>query len=208
MHKPTDYPTLTSLLCSSHGQEGSRPYRNKLLSPGFRWKNLPEHGKTHKDNRRREDQHGMLIDHGMCSSRLLCVGGTLEINSRLLHVGFTIKLWSASSMFGSTSSADIQYPNSPMFPSLRATEDLIMLHCRGQKLHLSMGRNPSRHSDSWLTKKIFRLDIFTFLQHLISPYQCEQISRKRVITIHVIRIPPPRGQSMPTTEHTNYQVLI
>lgn len=136
-------------------------------------KSLPEHGKTHKDDRRRrEEQHGMLIDHGMCSSRLLCVGGMLEINSRLLHVGFTIKLLSARSMFGSTPWADIQYPNSPTCPSLRATEDLIMLQCKGLKLHLSKGRNPSRHSDGRLTKKkkhlgwIFSLSYNILLAHI------------------------------------------
>lgn len=67
-------------------------------------------------------KHGYTVDWEMltgyckCSSRLLCVGGTL---SRILLVGFTIKLLSARPVLWSTPSADIQYSNSPTHLSSR-----------------------------------------------------------------------------------------
>lgn len=50
-----------------------------------------------------------------CSSRRLCVGGTLETNSRFLHISFNMKLLHCTVMSSlwSTPSTLIQYPNSP-----------------------------------------------------------------------------------------------
>lgn len=44
---------------------------------------LSKHGHKYCKERENEDQLGMWTDHSKCSSRLLCGGGTLEINRRL-----------------------------------------------------------------------------------------------------------------------------
>lgn len=95
----------------------------------------------------------MLTDQAMCSSRLLCVGGTLEIN-RLLLVGFTIKIISARSMFWSTPSADIQYPISPTHLSFRAAQDFITVSDE-EKLRLKFNITAQKSQlFGWVTWRI------------------------------------------------------